>query len=436
AEGLLLWWFKPMYEPPLLYWMGRRLFDEQPDWREMRRRWLGIVWPQLIPNLTWRRFSPSRSFVMPVAVLERLRGKARGQRIRVLGRNGHAASWLTVVGIHFEMALEISLFVLLLYLVPEELLWTDWQSYLWNPDPLSEWIQQICALLAMSLVAPFYVAGGFALYLNRRSELEAWDIELGLRRMAQRHTQRKAGVAAALLALGLSLSALSPQPAHAVETASREAVQQAIEEVLAGDDFGRHEKRFGWRYIGEEQQGDSSFFKRIREFFKNFSQGISNIAEFLLWLAAGALLAYLIYWFLQNRGLLGAQGRSNGNGGRRLPTHIAGLDLRPESLPEDPATIAMRMIEAGDYREAFSLLYRGALSSLVHRHALQIVDGATEGECRALAAHQLEAGLSDCFSRLTGVWLALAYGHRPPEKPQALALCQQWRSCFGGADAE
>ncbi|MEJ2591922.1 MAG: DUF4129 domain-containing protein, partial [Candidatus Thiodiazotropha sp.] len=36
AEGLLLWWFKPMYEPPLLYWMGRRLFDEQPDWREMR----------------------------------------------------------------------------------------------------------------------------------------------------------------------------------------------------------------------------------------------------------------------------------------------------------------------------------------------------------------------------------------------------------------
>jgi hypothetical protein len=29
---------------------------------------------------------------------------------------------------------------------------------------------------------PFYVAGGFALYLNRRAELEAWDIEQEFRR--------------------------------------------------------------------------------------------------------------------------------------------------------------------------------------------------------------------------------------------------------------
>ena len=29
---------------------------------------------------------------------------------------------------------------------------------------------------------PFYVAAGFALYLNRRVELEAWDVEQELRR--------------------------------------------------------------------------------------------------------------------------------------------------------------------------------------------------------------------------------------------------------------
>ena len=40
--------------------------------------------------------------------------------------------------------------------------------------------------LAMSLIAPFYVAGGFALYLNRRSELEGWDIEICLRRLLAR----------------------------------------------------------------------------------------------------------------------------------------------------------------------------------------------------------------------------------------------------------
>jgi hypothetical protein len=434
--GLLLWWFKPLYEPPLLYWMGRRLFGEQPDWREMRRRWLGIVWPQLIANLTWRRFSPARSFVMPVAVLERLSGKARAERIRVLGRNGHVASWLTVVGIHFEMVLELSLIALLLFLIPEELLWTDWQRYLFDPDLLSEWIQQVCGLLAMSLVAPCYVAGGFALYLTRRGALEAWDLELGLRRMAQRYRQRLAGGAGALLALCLSLTVLAPEPVHAMETASREAVRQAIDGVLAGEDFGRYEKRTRWKYIDKAQQTDDrGWVDWLRAVIKGFTRNIAALSEFLLWLAAGALLAYLIYGFLQHRGLLGTRARRHGNGSLSPPTQIAGLDLRPESLPDDPARIAMQMIEAGDYREAFGLLYRGALSSLIHRHALQIAQGATEGECRVLAAAQLDEGLSECFSRLTSVWLMLAYAHRAPEESQALALCRQWPSCFGGGSA-
>ncbi len=30
-------------------------------------------------------------------------------------------------------------------------------------------------------VEPFYVAAGFAMYLNRRVELEAWDVEQELR---------------------------------------------------------------------------------------------------------------------------------------------------------------------------------------------------------------------------------------------------------------
>lgn len=32
------------------------------------------------------------------------------------------------------------------------------------------------------LLEPFYVAAGFAMYLNRRTELEAWDVEQELRR--------------------------------------------------------------------------------------------------------------------------------------------------------------------------------------------------------------------------------------------------------------
>jgi hypothetical protein len=36
--------------------------------------------------------------------------------------------------------------------------------------------------VAALFMEPFYVAAGFAMYLNRRVELEAWDIEQELRR--------------------------------------------------------------------------------------------------------------------------------------------------------------------------------------------------------------------------------------------------------------
>jgi len=435
--GALFWWFKPYYEPILLFWLGRRLFGERPSWRELRRHWPGVVLPQLFANLTWRRFNPARSFVMPVAVLEGLKGKARAQRIRVLSRNAHAAGWLTIIGLHIEGVIELAAFFLVLILVPEELLWFDIQDYFTDPGHLTQWLQHLIALFSMSLVAPFYVTGGFALYLNRRTELEAWDLELGLRQMAERHRRQRPGVAAvaALLACLAGVS-LPGAPLQAAEV-DRDAAKKTIQEVLAEDDFGREIELTRWRYIGRDEASDSSLFADwFRRMLGGFTGGLAGLGELLLWLAGGAVLAYLLYWYLQNRASFNVRNGSEGRGRAPLPTHIAGLDLRPESLPRDPAAEAEALIEAGDYRGALSLLYRGALSALVHRHALEIADGATEGECLGLVRERIETGPRQCFSRLTGTWLGLAYGHRAPEKEEGLALCREWRGCFGEGDGQ
>jgi hypothetical protein len=37
-------------------------------------------------------------------------------------------------------------------------------------------------VVAALVVEPFYAAAGFAMYLSRRADLEAWDIEQDLRR--------------------------------------------------------------------------------------------------------------------------------------------------------------------------------------------------------------------------------------------------------------
>ncbi len=29
--GLLSWWLKPLYEPPLVFWLGRAVFSAPPD---------------------------------------------------------------------------------------------------------------------------------------------------------------------------------------------------------------------------------------------------------------------------------------------------------------------------------------------------------------------------------------------------------------------
>ena len=52
-------------------------------------------------------------------------------------------------------------------------------------DPSSAFFEAAAAVayaVVIGFLEPFYVAAGFAMYLNRRAELEAWDVEQELRR--------------------------------------------------------------------------------------------------------------------------------------------------------------------------------------------------------------------------------------------------------------
>ncbi|MEN8166016.1 MAG: DUF4129 domain-containing protein [Pseudomonadota bacterium] len=432
--GLLAWWCKPLYEPPLLFWLGRVVFGERPGVREMRSSWPRILWPQLLANLTWRRFSASRSFVMPVAVLEGLQGKARRSRIRVLSRQQHGAGWLTLVGINFELILELGLLILLVMLLPEELQWIDLESFLFDPQSWQQGLQQLTALLAMSVIAPFYVAAGFGLYLTRRSQLEAWDVELGLRGMAERMRGKRL-VAGLLLCLPIGLSVITPagQTLQAAEL-SREQAASLIQSVMADDDFGERETHSYWKYTGESEETGADLSWLI-EIFEGFTQGFAAVAEVVIWLALGALVVYLIYWFLHHPGLLERMAERAG-GEQPLPVIVAGLDIRPDSLPGDIAGTAAGLIKQGQPRPALSLLYRGAISALVYRHQLRIAGSATEGECLDLAREVLQRDEYAYLRRLTGIWQGAAYGHQLPDRQAAEQLCRGWMTVYGESGGE
>ena len=440
---ILVWWFKPLYEPPLLFWLSRAVFGEQLKVKTVIHQWWSVIRPQLFINLTLRRFNPSRSFTMPVALLEQLKGKARRSRISILGKNQHAATWLTIVGIHLETILELAFITTLFVLIPEDLRWVSLDDLIVAPGRIGEWLQLAGGLLCMSLIAPFYVAAGFALYLHRRSELEAWDIEINFRQINERVRESQTSKAKRFLSISVLFIALSglavfhPVAEAAGKLSAREA-KPVIEQVLADDDFGRTEETQYWKYVGstdsEEAEAEDHWFRELLEMlFKRiggFFEGYASIGKILIWIVGISLVVYLIYRVMGNTQWFSGLKRSRKRN-INTPVELFGLDLRPEQLPDNPAAIAQQLAEAGEYREALSLLYRGALVFLVTEQAIDIPDSATEGECQLLVSQYRDVDESEYFSQLTHSWLAMAYGHILPEQEQVLALCQQWSGVFG-----
>lgn len=454
---LLVWWFKPLYEPPLMFWMSRAVFGEQLTVKAVLRQWWTVVRPQLLLNLTFRRFNPSRSFTLPVAILEQLRGKPRRDRLRVLGKNQHAATWLTVIGIHFETILETAFVAVVFMLIPEDLRWTSLNDLIFAPGRIGEWLQLAGGLLCMSLIAPFYVAAGFALYLNRRSELEGWDIDINFRRTRERlkknrthltgkdagsNTSKTARKGTAALALVCLLGFLLPGlPVEAAQSVSASDAKPVIEQVLEDEAFGRSEESHYWQYIGQptaDEEADNSWIIDLLEgVFKilgGFFEGTAEVGKILIWIVGITLVVYLLYRVAGNTQWFNQFQRKSGRVNKQLPVELFGLDLRPDQLPDDLAVEAHRLASEGAFREALSLLYRGALVYLVMQAQLDIPDSATEGECLELVKASRSRSEADYFDRLTNHWLQMAYGHITPEAAPVLSLCDRWPEVYSNVD--
>ena len=117
------------------------------------------------------------------------------------------------------------------------------------------------------------------------------------------------------------------------------------------------------------------------------------------------------------------------------PSFVNELDIRPESLPRDIAAAARALARRGDVRAALSLLYRGALSRLVHEHTVPIRAASTEGECLRLAARVLPDAGSAYFARLVAAWQTEVYAGRSAEATTVDTLCDEFDAHFASTSA-
>lgn len=181
--SLIVFWLKPWLDRSVLFVLSRAAFGQGTRFSDLWAAQRSVWWSALPSTLLWRRWSPWRAFTQPIYQLEGQRGAARRQRRTQLLRAQRGAAG----GMHFafanvEAALTMGLLSMALWFAPDDLR-GDVFTWLTSDDSLAATLCTAATYgVVVTLLEPFYVAAGFAMYLNRRVQLEAWDIEQEFRR--------------------------------------------------------------------------------------------------------------------------------------------------------------------------------------------------------------------------------------------------------------
>ena len=449
---LVVWWLKPLFERVPLFVLSRSLFGATPTTAQTLRALPGLYWHRMATALTLYRIDPARSFLIPVSLLERLSGRARGRRRSVLSRGQWgAAMWLTTTCALLELTVFVGLVGMVALLLPD--------APQWHPLTLIEHEGTWRVLLALwmvatSLVEPFYAGGGFGLYVNRRTRLEGWDVELVFRSLAQRLELPR--VAALLLLLGFALApgvaqasedfttdtgfeeaeeevpAEPPSVAFQLDRSESARADMALETVLEDEVFGHTKEepvwvlQESWAQRLEEVWPDSCVEDQQQQMPDSaLSPIVAQVLELAFWALGALAVVALVVVLVRSRFV------KDLSVDVELPEPVVGESSSPSRrvLPPSLADEARALLAAGDVEGALGLLYRGSVLHLVQVRGLEIDEGATEGEVLRIVRRRAKP-LGTYFRGLTNAWLEVAYAHRTVDAERVSALIDQWPAHF------
>lgn len=442
----LIWWLKPVWERVALHPLSRNLFGEHPTWRETMKVlprellknkglvltgvglallgwWIhagpddeagargvsplaGLYWLAVI-GLLFYRSGLLRSLALPVRYLEGLDRARYRTRLKTLSyRSSGPALALTILCLLMELLLFGSQIFFAILMIPQgmgldEMIWLAISEGEFGLLPAwMGWAAAFFYLNALSVVAWFYTGAGFGLYVNTRTWTEGWDIELKFKGLGRR---------LAIIALGLLVLG---------GTARLEANEEA-RRILDREEFDVQT-----RGVYEEQEKDDQSQKSPA---RNYSGGIfAGVGEALFWVIMALGVAGIIWVVVSNAHFFKKDGRANGEKKRPKVRTVAGLNVEPENLPERLVVTARRLWEEGRHQQALSLLYRGAISSLVFRQVVEIEESDTELDCLRRVAAKGEVAHASYFETLTKAWISQAYARRTPDEQTAAILWGQW----------
>jgi hypothetical protein len=228
----------------------------------------------------------------------------------------------------------------------------------------------------------------------------------------------KQSAAAAVAPTSAAAMTAVPAPVAADHNFTPPEVGAAVEKLRADPNlqFTRSVRTLRW--AGKQQQVSNP--PSWLEWVLNLFRWIAETGRIFVWVALAISVAVIVIFVV--RIIRAADLRGSGSFDEP-PTHVRDLDIRPQSLPDDIGAAAKDLWNRGEHRQALALLYRGALSRLVHEHRVPIKHSTTEGECVSLAALHLGADSLGYLSGLVRVWQRAVYGGTDPQTDIVISLC-------------
>lgn len=457
--ALAMWWLKPAFDRVPLFVVSRAVFGQAAGVRESAWAPWRFGRNALLRDLTWGRISLSRALVLPVALLEGASGATLRERRKVLaGQGGQSVVWLTLLCLHFEALLSLAVLAAVPIFIPTEYL-SDSARAIWSlmfesPPRWAQLLLNLMAWIATSLVEPFYVGAGFGLYLNRRTQLEGWDIEIAFRRLRAR-LRAAATAAAAVAALSIALHA----PAQASPAATPDVAEPVAAGKVASEQASKRPAATRQSVFGDAAVDPQRFQRAadrayqdplLRPVRKQRTWVPKNqdpkrqddgswpwlgalaglFSETVLWILLGVLVLWLLWrlprWWPELWRPLPRDAHAPAAVRESAAPH-------QDALPHDIVATARRYWSEGRQRAALALLYRASVETMVARTEATLPPGATEAECLRASRKLRDADDRGTFADVVRTWQLAAYAQRLPDQAGFETLLARGAQRFGWA---
>jgi hypothetical protein len=260
-----------------------------------------------------------------------------------------------------------------------------------------------CVMVGISLTDVFVVGAGFGVYINNRTWIEGWDVELAFKQLAQRLAK------VALVMISFLVMSTSADGNAETTPATR------IQEVKADEAFKVHSLT---DRIPKSSPPSTSSLPL------DLIQALTQIFAVSVIVLLVALLGWVLW---RNRNTFKSL-RFARSADRRAPSArvVMGMNVSPDTLPLDVPAAAWVLWQGGRHQEALGLLYRGSISRVMELGRVEIQESDTEGDCLRRVIQAGAAVHPDYFKGITGAWVRMAYAGISPADIEVQALCGQW----------